>query len=97
MRSETDPLLVVPVRGSSVVSLRLFRTVAGTKTAVAFSSPLTLAKVLGAGHRWIRLSEPALRHMLADLDVTGIVVDPAGTLPAHAPERRRAVRHVRAA
>ncbi|GII65593.1 hypothetical protein Skr01_56780 [Sphaerisporangium krabiense] len=83
------------------MSLRLFRTAAGKKTAVAFSSPLALAKVLGAGHGWIRISEPALRRMLADLDVTGIVLDPAGTLPARtparAPERRPAVRRVRAA
>ncbi|MEU9889344.1 SAV_915 family protein [Sphaerisporangium sp. NPDC051011] len=87
MGTEADPLIVVPVRGDDVVSLRLFRTVAGARTAVAFSSPLALTRVLGEGQRWIRLSEPALRHMLADLGVTGIVLDPAGALPARAPER----------
>ncbi|MEU8270184.1 SAV_915 family protein [Sphaerisporangium sp. NPDC049002] len=83
----SDPLLVVPVReGEATVSLRLFRTAAGQRTAVAFTSPPVLARVLGAGQRWIRLSEPALRHMLADLGVAAIVVDPAGAAP---PRRER--------
>ncbi|MFD1936816.1 MULTISPECIES: SAV_915 family protein [Nonomuraea] len=73
--------LFVPVRqGRFSASLRLFRTVAGRKTAVGFTSPLRLAKALGSGQQWVRLSEPALRGMLKDLDVIGVVVDPAGTI-----------------
>jgi hypothetical protein len=83
MRTGADPLLVVPVReGETTVSLRLFRTVAGGRTAVAFTSPSALAGALGQGQSWIRLSEPALRQMLADVGVAAIVVDPAGTVPA---------------
>ncbi|MEZ0075927.1 SAV_915 family protein [Planotetraspora sp. GP83] len=79
----TEVPLFVPVHeGAFAMSVRLFRTASGKRTAVAFSSPMRLAKVLGAGQRWVRLSEPALRQMLRDLDVIGIVVDPAGTMPA---------------
>jgi hypothetical protein len=71
--------LYVPVRESAFsMSLRLFRTDSGRRAA-AFSSPMRLAKVLGAGQRWIRLTEPALRRMIEDLDVAGIVIDPTGT------------------
>ncbi|GAA4186645.1 hypothetical protein GCM10022252_18960 [Streptosporangium oxazolinicum] len=72
--------LYVPVReGAFSTSLRLFRTDSGRRTAAAFSSPMRLTKALGTGQRWIRLTEPALRHLIEDLDVTGIVIDPAGT------------------
>lgn len=72
--------LYVPVReGVFSMSLRLFRTDSGRRTAAAFSSPMRLTKVLGADQRWIRLTEPALRRMIEGLDVTGIVIDPAGT------------------
>ncbi len=78
--------LYVPVRESAFsMSLRLFRTDSGRRTAVAFSSPMSLAKVLGTGQRWIRLTEPALRHMIEDLDVTGIVIDPTGTTRQASP------------
>ncbi|MGW4644720.1 SAV_915 family protein [Sphaerisporangium sp. NPDC004334] len=93
-----DPLLVVPVReGTATVSLRLFRTAAGVRTAVAFSSPLALARVLGPAQRWIRLSAPALRHMVADLGVTGIVLDPAGTLPPRSAATGHDVHRLRVA
>ncbi|WP_111169843.1 SAV_915 family protein [Spongiactinospora gelatinilytica] len=69
----------VPIRAGRVAAaLRLFRTVAGERTAVAFSSPALLTKVLGSEQSWIRLSEPALRRMLDGLDIAGIVIDPAG-------------------
>ncbi|MDP9845431.1 SAV_915 family protein [Streptosporangium lutulentum] len=72
--------LFVPVReGTFTVSLRLFRTASGRRTAAAFSSPIRLTKVLGADQRWIRLSESALRCMIDDLNVLDIVIDPAGT------------------
>ncbi|MFI6903877.1 SAV_915 family protein [Nonomuraea sp. NPDC050394] len=73
--------LFVPVhQGRFSASLRLFRTASGKAIAVAFSSPLRLAAVLGSEQTWVRLSEPALRGMLRDLDVTGVVVDPAGVM-----------------
>ncbi|SDH57006.1 SAV_915 family protein [Nonomuraea jiangxiensis] len=77
----SEPRLCVPVKvGAYASALRLFRTASGKRTAVAFSSPLKLAKVLGTEQRWVLLTAPALRGMLAELDVTGIVVDPAGTM-----------------
>ncbi|WP_214321874.1 SAV_915 family protein [Nonomuraea sediminis] len=76
-----EPRLFVPVRmGAYGSSLRLFRTASGKRTAVAFSSPVRLAKVLGTRQQWVQLTEPALRDMLTDLDVIGIVIDPAGTM-----------------
>ncbi|SDK07918.1 SseB protein N-terminal domain-containing protein [Nonomuraea maritima] len=81
----SEPRWCVPVKSSGrVLSLRLFRTPAGRRTAVAFSSPLKLAKVLGTDQRWVLLTAPALRDMLAELGVTGIVVDPAGTMSSRA-------------
>ncbi|MGI5153772.1 SAV_915 family protein [Microbispora sp. CA-102843] len=71
--------LYVPVRRSTFsLALRLFRTAAGKRTAVAFTSPFRLARALGGDQDWIRLSEPALRGMINDLNVIGIVIDPAG-------------------
>ncbi|SDH59171.1 SAV_915 family protein [Nonomuraea jiangxiensis] len=73
--------LYVPVNpGAYAQVLRLFRTASGKRTAAAFTSPLRLAKVLGSGQQWVRLSEPALRRMIAELDVIGVVIDPAGTM-----------------
>ncbi|MEN3540675.1 SAV_915 family protein [Microbispora sp. ZYX-F-249] len=74
-----DPLYVPVRRSTFSLALRLFRTTAGTRTVAAFTSPLLLTKVLGSGHIWIRLSEPALRSLINDLGVIGIVIDPAGT------------------
>ncbi|MEV4383859.1 SAV_915 family protein [Streptosporangium sp. NPDC049644] len=77
-------MLYVPVRqGAFSTSLRLFRTASGKRTAVAFTSPMRLAKVLGSDQHWVRLSEPALRSMLKELDTVGIVIDPAGTMARH--------------
>jgi hypothetical protein len=58
----------------------LFRTASGERTAVAFSSALKLADVLGADQPWVLLTAPALRSLIAELDVIGLVVDPAGTM-----------------
>ena len=76
------PPLFVPVReGSYALVLRLFRDSAGHRTAVAFTSPVRVARVLGAGQKWVRLSEPALRDLIAGLDVIGILIDPASAAP----------------
>ncbi|WP_214109821.1 SAV_915 family protein [Acrocarpospora catenulata] len=79
----SDQPLFVPVKQGTVsASLRIFRTPSGARTAVAFSSPMRLATVLGADQHSVRLSEAALRGMLRELGITGIVVDPAGTMTA---------------
>ncbi|GAA3670855.1 hypothetical protein GCM10022224_038860 [Nonomuraea antimicrobica] len=77
----SEPRLCVPVQpGAHTLTLRLFRTPAGKRTAVAFTSPLKLARVLGTRQPWVLLTAPALRAMITDLDVIGIVTDPAGTM-----------------
>ncbi|MEV0589918.1 SAV_915 family protein [Nonomuraea cavernae] len=77
----SEPRLFVPVSMSAcATALRLFRTASGERTAVAFSSPLTLAKVLGTDQRWVVLTAPALRGMIAELGVNGIILDPSGTM-----------------
>ncbi|MCF6470410.1 hypothetical protein FAF44_18690 [Nonomuraea sp. MG754425] len=83
----SEPRLCVPVKsGACALTLRLFRTAAGRRTAVAFTSPLKLAKVLGPGQPWVLLTAPALRSMVAELDVAGIVTDPAGTMRPRAEQ-----------
>ncbi|MFD0888268.1 SseB family protein [Streptosporangium algeriense] len=75
-----DPPLLVPARaGRGSMALRLFRTATGERTAVAFTSRDRLVRALGEGHAWMWLTERALRRMLEDLGVSGIVIDPAGT------------------
>ncbi len=91
MSKQAQPPLVVPVRvGAVTQSLRLFRTVNGTRTAVAFSSPARLMAVLGSDQRWIHLSESALRKMIEDLDLEGIVIDPSGSFSNRVAERQAA-------
>nr|SBO97064.1 hypothetical protein BN4615_P6580 [Nonomuraea gerenzanensis] len=81
--------MCVPVKaGACASTLRLFRTASGERTAVAFTSPLKLAKVLGPHQPWVLLTAPALRSMLAGLDVAGIVTDPAGTMSAPAAQQQ---------
>ncbi|MEV4017645.1 SAV_915 family protein [Nonomuraea angiospora] len=77
----SEPRLFVPVRvGTCASALRLFRTASGERTAVAFTSALKLAEVLGADQPSMLLTVPALRSMIAQLDVIGVVIDPAGTM-----------------
>ncbi|GAA3668795.1 hypothetical protein GCM10022224_036170 [Nonomuraea antimicrobica] len=86
----SEPRLCVPVKaGGCALTLRLFRTASGKRTAVAFTSPLKLARVLGTQQPWVLLTAPALRAMIADLDVIGIITDPAGTMAAR-PKQRQA-------
>lgn len=62
--------------------VRLFRTPLGARTAVGFTSAERLAATLGAGQRWIRLSESALRAMTEPVGASLLTVDPALTAPA---------------
>lgn len=85
----SEPPLLVPVRpGAGTLALRLFRTPAGRRTAVAFTSRDRLAEVLGDGHAWTWLSETALRGMIQGLDVAGIVVDPTAAVRGRDPRLR---------
>ncbi|GAB1821015.1 hypothetical protein HerbRD11066_41790 [Herbidospora sp. RD11066] len=80
-----DVPLFVPVRNSGCAdALRVFRTPDGARTAVAFTSPVRLARVLGPDQHWIRLCEPALRALVTDIGVHDLVIDPqaASTQPA---------------
>ncbi|MFI8252477.1 SAV_915 family protein [Streptomyces filamentosus] len=74
--------LCVPVRpGTHGVTLRLFRTPVGGRTAVAFTSAERLRATLGAGRPWVPLSEPALRALAHPLGVHALTVDPVLTAP----------------
>ncbi|MGW5424025.1 SAV_915 family protein [Streptomyces sp. NPDC003943] len=80
--------LCVPVRPvAHGCAARLFRTPLGGRTAVAFTTPERLRAVLGAGHAWTPLAEPALRALVRPLGVEALTVDPALTAPA--PGRSR--------
>ncbi len=72
-----DVPLFVPVRNSGCANaLRVFRTPGGARTAVAFTSPVRLALVLGADQPWIQLCEPALRSLVNDIGIRDLVIDP---------------------
>ncbi|GGZ61444.1 hypothetical protein GCM10010387_63790 [Streptomyces inusitatus] len=79
--------LYVPVRLGSAggCQLRFLRTPLGERTAVGFTGPELLARVLGARQQWIRLAEPALRTLAEPLGVTTVTVDPQLAAPAPAP------------
>ncbi|MFE3907320.1 SAV_915 family protein [Streptomyces sp. NPDC059153] len=86
---DPDPLqpnrtgaLFVPVRPGPVgYCARLFRTPLGVRTAVAFTNERRLTLTLGQRQTWIRLSEPAVRALVAPLGVLGLVVDPLLAAP----------------
>ncbi|MCX5398412.1 hypothetical protein OHA55_15755 [Streptomyces sp. NBC_00102] len=78
--------LFVPVRSGSArcpssVRALFFRTPLGSRTAVAFTSEKRLVATLGAGQRWVRLCEPALRDLAAPLGVRTLTVDPQLSAP----------------
>ncbi|MFB4420031.1 SAV_915 family protein [Streptomyces sp. QL37] len=86
---DPDPLqpirtgaLFVPVRqGPTGCCARLFRTPLGGRTAVAFTDERRLALTLGRRQTWIRLSEPAVRALVAPLGIVDLVVDPLLAAP----------------
>ncbi|MFI1279449.1 SAV_915 family protein [Streptomyces sp. NPDC020858] len=81
-RVPAGPLYVPVLPGRAEVAVRLFRTPLGARTAVGFTSAERLAATLGAGQRWIRLSEAALRAMAEPIGASLLTVDPALTAPA---------------
>lgn len=86
---DPDPLhphrtgaLFVPVRPGPVgYCARLFRTPLGVRTAVAFTDERQLTRTLGRQQAWVRLSEPAVRALVAPLGIVGLTVDPLMTAP----------------
>ncbi|MFD8205256.1 SAV_915 family protein [Streptomyces sp. NPDC059695] len=92
---ERDPAgpLYVPVRpGAPAVTVRLFRTPLGARTAVGFTARERLTATLGAGQPWVRLSGPVLRSLTEPLGVGLLTVDPTLTAPpvtAPPPAARR--------
>ncbi|MFB6826462.1 SAV_915 family protein [Streptomyces virginiae] len=80
-RVPAGPLYVPVLPGRAEVVVRLFRTPLGARTAVGFTSADRLATTLGAGQRWIRLSESALRAMAEPIGATLLTVDPTLTAP----------------
>ncbi|MFE7038357.1 SAV_915 family protein [Streptomyces atratus] len=51
------------------------------RPAVAFTSERRLTLTLGQRQTWIRISEPAVRALVAPLGVVGLVVDPLLAAP----------------
>ncbi|MFF2898844.1 SAV_915 family protein [Streptomyces sp. NPDC057966] len=98
LRPSRTGALLVPVRpGPGGYCARLFRTPLGVRTAVAFTHERQLALTLGQRQPWIRLSEPAVRALVAPLGIVGLVVDPLlavpgpdATAPVVSPARRAA-------
>ncbi|WP_327288186.1 SAV_915 family protein [Streptomyces sp. NBC_01198] len=70
------PLYVPVRRGPAGLVVRLWRTPAGTRTAVAFTTDQRLRSALGPCQAWIRLSESALRRLAEPLGATSLTVDP---------------------
>jgi hypothetical protein len=66
---------VLPARAGSL-ALRTGRLASGERTGLAFTSESALLRVLGPDQPWVRLSEPALRALLAPLGVDRIRLDP---------------------
>ncbi|MFB7176317.1 SAV_915 family protein [Streptomyces sp. NPDC056257] len=81
-RVPAGPLYVPVLPGRTEVAVRLFRTPLGARTAVGFTSAERLAATLGAGQRWIRLSEAALHAMAEPVGASLLTVDPTLTAPA---------------
>ncbi|SDH64172.1 SseB protein N-terminal domain-containing protein [Sinosporangium album] len=76
---EGEGALLVPVRGGGgTVALRYFRTAAGQRTVVGFTSRERLVGVFGERQESVRLSVPALRAMVGGLGTVEIIVDPTG-------------------
>ena len=91
----THQPLCTPVRDNVCgFTLRLFRDRDGSRCAVAFTTPERLTAVLGAGQRWVELTEPALRDMVLPLDIQQLVVDPNLIAPPVSPDPQPVARPV---
>ncbi|HEY1174707.1 MAG TPA: SAV_915 family protein, partial [Phytomonospora sp.] len=63
------------------VVVRTGRLPAGDRVGLAFTRLDRLAAAMGDAQRWTRLSESALRAMLAPLGLARIQVDPVAVAP----------------
>ncbi|MDH6711132.1 hypothetical protein P3T27_007884 [Kitasatospora sp. MAA19] len=71
----------VTVSSTGTTALRLFRLRHGRRCAVGFSSPESLAALLGPDQAFTELGEPALRALVAPLGVDTLVLDPRLVAP----------------
>ena len=84
-RMDVTGLLVVPVAGSEMLALRSGRLPTGERVGIAFTTESRLIQVMGAGQRWIHLSEAAAKAMLAPLGIARVQVDPGLIAPGVGP------------
>ena len=79
----------MPVRaGSETVCLRCGQLPTGERVGIAFTTQARLAGAMGVGQPWIRLSDRAMKEMLASVGVARIQVDPGligESLPVSVP------------
>jgi hypothetical protein len=68
----------VPVHacGRDIVTIRTAHLLSGERVGLGFTSPETLAAVLGTEQRWIIVHADALRDLLAPRRISRILVDP---------------------
>ena len=59
-----------------MVSPRFGRLPTGERVGIAFTTDIGLIKVMGQDQTWIRLSDGAMKAMLAPLGIRRIQVDP---------------------
>jgi hypothetical protein len=78
-------LIVAPVRTKSgMVCLRCGRLPSGERVGIAFTTEAQLVRAMGPDQPWIRLTDGAMRTMLAPLGIRRIQVD-AGQVMASLP------------
>lgn len=72
------PLLIVPIHQAKtdVIVVMTGRTPTGQQVGIAFTDIEHLVNAMGRSQTWMRLSETALRGMLAPLGFRRIQVDP---------------------
>ncbi|HEX3612483.1 MAG TPA: SAV_915 family protein [Sporichthyaceae bacterium] len=91
-RSVAPTPLFVPVRyRSQSLSLRLFATRMGGRTAVAFSTRERLLGLLGPGQAWVRLTDAAVRGLTRPIGVTELMVDPVLIAAPPGPGRGKTI------
>ncbi|SJZ40628.1 SseB protein N-terminal domain-containing protein [Marinactinospora thermotolerans DSM 45154] len=91
-------VLFVPVHeGKGAVALRSARLGSGERVVPAFTTAPRLRAAMGAGQRWIRLAEPAVRALTAPLGISRLWIDPlvvaSGPAPAGRERDRAGARH----
>jgi hypothetical protein len=70
-----------------MLALRSGRLPTGERVGIAFTTESRLIQIMGAGQRWIRLNEAAIKAMLAPLGIARVQVDPGLIAPGVGPVR----------